>query len=102
MVRTGVVGMDVQPKALFSEPSGWDSARVSVFSSLAFFSMYVYFELLYGSGSSAILVIGASMALSAVAEMLPPNRRHFAGTLRMIAIGILVILVVFSLRGIVS
>ncbi|SFS06313.1 hypothetical protein SAMN05216559_3014 [Halomicrobium zhouii] len=31
---------------LFSEPSGWQNARVSILGSLAFFGIYAFFEFL--------------------------------------------------------
>ena len=88
--------MKISPMELFSEPSGWENARVSLLSAVAFFGIYAYFELLYDSGLASVLVIGAAAALSGVAEFLPKNRRHVAGVLRVTAIGMLVLLVLRS------
>lgn len=87
---------------LFSEPSGWEQARIQLGASLAFFSIYTYFELLHSSGLAATLVIGIASGISGVAEMLPKDRRYLASVLRIVAIGILVALVVLSLHRLIS
>lgn len=92
--------MEIKP--LFSEPSGWEAARISLGSSLAFFSIYAYFELLHTSGAVATLVLGAATGLSGIAELLPTDHRYVASALRVTALGILVILVVLSLWRLVS
>jgi len=92
----------VSPDQLLSEPSGWKAARISIGSSLAFFSIYAYFELLYDSGLASMLVIGIAMGTAGFAEILPTSRRRLAIVLRVTAIGILVILLVFSLLRLAS
>ena len=87
---------------IFSESRGWEIARIQLGSSLAFFSIYAYFEFLHSSGLAAMLVLGLGSGISGVAEMLPKGRRYFASVLRIIAIGILVALVVLSLHRLVS
>ncbi len=94
--------MKINPKQLFSEPSGWDTAKISIGGSLALFSLYVFFELRYASGLTATFIIGAAAGLSGIAELLPKNRRLLAGVLRVIALGVLVTLVVLSLRDLLS
>lgn len=94
--------MDIHVEAFFSEPSGWNGARVSIGSSLAFFGLYAYFELLYNSGSLPLLVLGGATALSGIAELLPKNRRRSAIVLRVTAISILVALIATALRSLVT
>ena len=89
--------MKIRPMELFAEPSGWEAARVSLLSAVAFLGMYAYFELLYNSGLAAMLVIGVATALSGVAEFLPKDRRRVAGALRVTAIGVLVALMLRSM-----
>ncbi|WP_126662055.1 hypothetical protein [Haloterrigena salifodinae] len=94
--------MSVHIREFFSEPSGWGAARISLGSSLAFFGLYAYFELLYDSGSLPLLVMGAAMGLSGIAELLPKNRRRSAIVLRVTAIAILVALIATALSSLVS
>ena len=94
--------MEVQPLALFSEPSGWETARVRLSGSLAFIGMYVYSELVHSSGVVAILVIEVASGISGIAEMLPDDRRYVASVSRIVAIGVLVVLVVLSLHRLVA
>ncbi|WP_254761916.1 hypothetical protein [Natrinema marinum] len=89
--------MEIRPMELFSEPSGWETARVSLLSAVAFFGIYAYFEVLYNSGLASTLVIGAAAALSGIAEFVPKDRRRVAGALRVTAIGILVALMLRSM-----
>ncbi|WP_339102464.1 hypothetical protein [Haloterrigena salinisoli] len=94
--------MELHLTELFSEPSGRDAARISVGSSLAFFSLYAYSELLYDSGGVAMLVIGVATGLSGIAELLPKNRRRAAIALRVTAIAMLVAVIVAALRSLVA
>ncbi|ELZ03374.1 hypothetical protein C481_05245 [Natrialba asiatica DSM 12278] len=94
--------MEIKPKELFSEPSGWESARISLGTALALVSIYAYFELLHTSGLVATLVIAFAAGLSGIAELLPTDQRYVASALRVTAIGILAILVILSLQRVVS
>ncbi|AEH36092.1 hypothetical protein [Halopiger xanaduensis] len=94
--------MDFHPEQFFSEPSGWANARISFGGGLSFVAIYAYFELLYGSGLPALLIIGVAMTLSGIAEVLPKNRRRAAIVFRVTAIGILVVLVVRSVVRVLS
>ena len=88
----------IQLLELFSEPSGWEVARIQLITSLTFFSMYTYYELLHSSGLAAILVLGAASGIAGIAEMLPNGRRYVASVLRIVAIGVLVALMALSLH----
>jgi len=94
--------MDIHIEEFFSEPGGWEEARVSIGSSLAFFGIYACFELLYNSGSLPLLVFGSATALSGTAELLPKNRRRSAIVLRVTAIVLLVALIATALRSLLS
>ncbi|MFC6769472.1 hypothetical protein [Natrinema soli] len=94
--------MEISPMELFSEPSGWESARVSLLSAVAFFGLYAYFELLHNSGLASTLAIGIAAALPGVAEFLPKHRRRVAGALRVTAIGMLVALVLLSVSRLLT
>ncbi|OLZ39524.1 hypothetical protein A6E15_00335 [Natrinema saccharevitans] len=91
--------MDIDIEAFFSEPGGWEEARISIGSSIAFFGIYACFELLYNSGSLSLLVFGSATALSGTAELLPKNRRRSAIVLRVTAIVLLVALIAVALRS---
>lgn len=86
--------MTIQIGDLFSEPSGWKVARISILASLAFFGIYAFFELLGDGGSVEVVVFGVAAGMSGIAEALPKDRWRPAAVLRSLALGILVVLVV--------
>ncbi|QRV13841.1 hypothetical protein JMJ58_12860 [Haloterrigena salifodinae] len=94
--------MSVHIREFFSEPSGWGAARISLGSSLAFFSLYAYSELLHNSGGVAMLVFGVATGLSGIAELLPKSRRRAAIVLRVTAIAMLVVVGVSALRSLIA
>jgi|GEM_PF-3320288 len=87
---------------LFSAPSGWENARVSIFGSLAFFAIYAFSEFLANGGMIEMLVIGAAVGTSGVAETLPEGQWRAASVLRLLALGMLVAVLVTSLLSLVS
>ena len=50
--------MEIHPEQFVSGPGGWDAAKVSVGSAIAFVAIYAYFELRYGGGLPSTLVLG--------------------------------------------
>ena len=87
--------MEVLPRMLFREPDG--RRKGFVFFLLSFICLlgWVYSGVVL-DGFHFFLFVGIALALSGVAESLPPNRRRSAGRLRILAVGILV---VFSLSS---
>jgi hypothetical protein len=71
---------------VFSEPSGRRQAFVMFASSLAMFSIYIYYGVLRDGSSISSLMMAVGFALSGFAESLPTERRQIAGGLRVTAI----------------
>jgi hypothetical protein len=78
-----------------SDPSGRPTSLIQFTAALAFLGIYLYaWSAGAGDTSSWLLVMTVGAALSGVAESLPNDRSIAAGTLRSVAVAILVSLLV--------
>ena len=84
-----MVSMNVYPRMLFREPDERKGGLVFIFLSFICFIGLVYFGALL-DGPYTLHFFGISLALLGFAEVLPTDRRHLAGLLRIGAISILV------------
>jgi len=92
--------MEFHFEELFSEPGGWESARIFLLAAVAF-SVFGGIELLSNSGTSVSVILALGMSIVGIAELLPTHRRRLASVLRIVAIGILLTVVVMSLVSLV-
>ncbi|ELZ76651.1 hypothetical protein C456_03141 [Haloferax volcanii DSM 14919] len=94
--------MEIHVNRFFSEPKGWDTARTFIIGTAAFFALHLYFELVYGTGSYDIVILGASSGTAAIAELLPKNQRKLAVGLQVIAIAMPAVMFLNSLWTLLS
>ena len=71
-----------------SEPRGWETARIFLVGSLAFFGLYVFFAVLAEEGDPTMLVFAVGNLLVGVAELLPERRQRWVNALRATAVGV--------------
>ncbi|MUV56443.1 hypothetical protein [Halogeometricum sp. CBA1124] len=89
--------MELRLDRFAAEPRGWETARVFVFGSLAFFGLYASFAVVSGSGDATMLVFGVANAMAGVAELLPKRRQRWVNALRAGAVGVLLLVVAGAL-----
>ena len=85
--------MAVLPRMLLREPDGRRKGLIFFLLSSISLLGWVYSGVVL-DGFHFFLFVGLALALSGVAESLPPDRQRSAGRLRIVAVGILVVFLV--------
>ncbi len=82
---------------LFREPDGWQSGGVFIAVGLFFLGLYAFYGLVGAVGTSSALHFGVLWLLLGIPELLPKERTHIAGGLRILGLVFAVALAVFYL-----
>lgn len=80
--------MELHPRIVFNEPSGRRTGLIFLSLSTICLFGWVYFGVVL-DGPHIFLFLSLALAFSGFAESLPTDQRRLAGSLRIIAIGVL-------------
>ena len=70
------------------EPDGWSSALARFTLGVGFLGPAFYFALAFDSWSVLLFCMGVAFVLQGLADVLPDEHRHAAGSLRLVAVGV--------------
>ena len=82
---------------MFREPDGWRTGGVWIAIGFFFFGIYGYYNVVHDGGTSSALHFGVLWVLIGVPELLPKDRRHITGGLRIVGLAFAVSLIIFYL-----